>query len=390
MATLDAAAVRNACDALLSRGGVRSQDVSACRQSLRVVLEVAATQANTLQRLALPFDILFSVAELPELLLRAAQVCHMCELVVAVKCSSRAEAQAVLRNPPRLERLCAPRLRLGRLSLDESALAAALPLLGDHPVSGIQLHEASLFADVAAALFDAVRARGLTTLGFVSVCFGPGVAPLLTALLREDWLAELNVGHTREADVAPVRPWVWVHGEAGAQLLAHPPHPAPARFRPSVALCAALAACVWLTRLTWDAGGGDEWRLIRAVTNHPTLAKFKVNLRRSAVPDDAAAVASALGALVAANASALACLSVGSLMGDDGLRDLVVALPANTHLRQLDIKNNGLGDGFARDVLLPALRANASLRSLSVYTSSGIGPISHCFIIAEGIPFMRS
>lgn len=99
-----------------------------------------------------------------------------------------------------------------------------------------------------------------------------------------------------------------------------------------------------------------------------------------------------LGALVAAHATALTSLDVGgqanhqqASLGEAGLRALVLALPSNTHLRRLDISHNGLGDGFARDVLLPAVRANSSLRELKAF-----GPASHLLVMAEGIPFMRS
>jgi hypothetical protein len=42
-------------------------------------------------------------------------------------------------------------------------------------------------------------------------------------------------------------------------------------------------------------------------------------------------------------------------------------LPLNTHLRTLDLDHNDLcTNDFARDRLLPAVRANTSLRHLSV------------------------
>ncbi len=73
---------------------------------------------------------------------------------------------------------------------------------------------------------------------------------------------------------------------------------------------------------------------------------------------------------MAANAPALTELDVRSCeLGDEGLRPLFDALPANTHLTSLDCRSNTLTEGFARDVLLPAVRANTSLR---VFEGEGV------------------
>jgi hypothetical protein len=69
--------------------------------------------------------------------------------------------------------------------------------------------------------------------------------------------------------------------------------------------------------------------------------------------------------LVAANAATLECIDLGHCcLRDAGLGPLFEALPANTHLRELDIVDNATSEALARDVLLPALRANSSLRML--------------------------
>ncbi len=76
-------------------------------------------------------------------------------------------------------------------------------------------------------------------------------------------------------------------------------------------------------------------------------------------------VGAALGALLAANAPALTVLHVGyCILTDAGMAPLLEALPRNTHLRELNIAGNYISEAFARDVLLPAVRANASLRVL--------------------------
>ncbi len=52
------------------------------------------------------------------------------------------------------------------------------------------------------------------------------------------------------------------------------------------------------------------------------------------------------------------------LLCDEGLRPLFEALPGNAHLRELDCSDNNVSTACVRDVLLPAVRANASLRAL--------------------------
>jgi hypothetical protein len=52
--------------------------------------------------------------------------------------------------------------------------------------------------------------------------------------------------------------------------------------------------------------------------------------------------------------------------GDDGMRPLFEALPANTHLRTLDCSENNISEAFAANVLLPAVRSNVGLRELVV------------------------
>jgi hypothetical protein len=73
--------------------------------------------------------------------------------------------------------------------------------------------------------------------------------------------------------------------------------------------------------------------------------------------------------LLAADAPALTALDVAySFLGDAGLRPLFEALPGNTHLRTLNCWRNDMSEAFAAGVLLPAVRANASLRTLIAHS----------------------
>ena len=78
-----------------------------------------------------------------------------------------------------------------------------------------------------------------------------------------------------------------------------------------------------------------------------------------------AALGTALAALIAADAPALATLDVsGNELGTAGLGPIVEALPLNRHLRDLKLMGNHLEPDFARRRLLPAVRANTGLRRL--------------------------
>ncbi len=109
---------------------------------------------------------------------------------------------------------------------------------------------------------------------------------------------------------------------------------------------------------------GARAALIGALSGHASLRVLSL-LRNSVAAANQAAAGAALGALLAANAPALTQLNVQWCgLGDGGLRPLCDALSHNTHLQELDCSNNGISDAVARDVLLPAVRASASLRKL--------------------------
>jgi hypothetical protein len=107
--------------------------------------------------------------------------------------------------------------------------------------------------------------------------------------------------------------------------------------------------------------------LLGALTGHASLRSLDISYNYH--DDDAAGqlvAGAALGALVAANAPSLTELDITFCnLEDTGLGPLFDALPANTHLRTLKCEDNRLSDAFARDALLPAVRANSSLRELN-------------------------
>jgi hypothetical protein len=135
----------------------------------------------------------------------------------------------------------------------------------------------------------------------------------------------------------------------------------------ALALGNALRASSTITAVSLRSVG--LWRdpaaataLLGALTGHASLHSLDISHNRVG-RDQAGAV---IAALVAANAPALHELNVSvCYLGEEGLRPLFDALPANTHLRTLQLGVTA-SIAFLRDRLLPAVRANTSLTSLDI------------------------
>lgn len=144
-------------------------------------------------------------------------------------------------------------------------------------------------------------------------------------------------------------------------------------------VAAAVRASTTLRSLSFFMAGCDDdatAALFDALVGHRTLRSLKVTIWRygdqltvrTALAHDAArALGAALGAIVAADSPTLVALVLYRLhLGDTGLAYVVDALPHNSHLRLLTLLGNNMSEEFARERLLPALRANVGLRVLKV------------------------
>ena len=107
--------------------------------------------------------------------------------------------------------------------------------------------------------------------------------------------------------------------------------------------------------------------LLGALTGHASVRRLALVGEWRLSEEERLHAGALLGALVAADAPALTALDVlDNHLSDDGLRPLFEALPGNSHLRTLHCSHTDMSDAFSPDVLLPAVRANTSLRSLLV------------------------
>jgi hypothetical protein len=257
-----------------------------------------------------------------------------------------ANARALLRNEPPFGALRLHRLRVlcGLHFAGAAFLALAADLAASTFIEELVLMEAELHTPfIVNALMDAALTRRVQLLQLDHCSLSPALAPALARLLGGGALVELEI-----------------HVARGEPLL-----DAPA----AVVLANALRACGTLTALMlrgvnlWR-GHGAAVALLGALTGHASLRIL--DLSENPINEvDQAATGAALGTLVAANAPALTDLDVSwCRLGDAGLRPLFDALPANTHLTELTCSGNALTDACVFDTLLPAVRANGSLRQL--------------------------
>ena len=131
-------------------------------------------------------------------------------------------------------------------------------------------------------------------------------------------------------------------------------------------LCTAVRACHTLTHLTLrlrsvvDGNNRAITELVCAAATLPALCEL--DLCDCSVHDTFAA-GHALGALLNANLPSLRVLRVNDCqLGDNGLGWLLDGLANNTHLRELDCRDNDESIGFQRDMVFPAVAMLAARR----------------------------
>jgi hypothetical protein len=228
-------------------------------------------------------------------------------------------------------------------------LALASDLAAHTCLTEVRLDRAPLGTLAALdAVVDAALALRLPSLWLADCHVTPASVPALARLINGGALTELNVWNGMQ------------------QLL----------DQPAAALIAdALRANSTLTSLKLQFCG--FWQdaavatlVLDALTAHRSLRTLDLNANTIEAGDQAPALGAALGALVAANAPALHKLQLSGIARHEAgllaLGPLVDALPLNTHLRTLNLDYNNWTNDFARDRLLPAVRANTSLQHLSV------------------------
>jgi hypothetical protein len=123
---------------------------------------------------------------------------------------------------------------------------------------------------------------------------------------------------------------------------------------------------LWRANLCLDMDAAGT--LLGSLVDHPSLRELSIT-GENYYAEHCHMFGAALAALIAADAPALHILNCSAnYLRDDGLTPIVQALPLNHHLRELDMSENSMSEAFARERLLPAARANTSLRELKCIT----------------------
>jgi hypothetical protein len=210
-------------------------------------------------------------------------------------------------------------------------------------LTGLRLHTPAALG----AVVDAALARRVSCLNLDFCRLSPASAPALARLLDDGSLTALRVNDHE------VR---WQDDPALSVLCD--------ASRASSTLTSLFLLCLYCEPTAAAA-------LLGALTGHRSLHTLRLRGTRLL------GAAAALGELVAANAPSLVDLDVSCCrLHDMGLGPLFDALPHNTHLRTLNCCGNQASEAFTRDRLLPAVRANRSLRSLRIDNFAGEGEVA--------------
>ena len=274
-------------------------------------------------------------------------------LEASVTCPFALAPRLLRREPPfgplRLEHLEVDCMFAGR---DIVALAADLAK-HTHPLDAFCLtcsEDFLLRPDELDSVVTAALAIRLPRLNLYDCHLTPEAVPALCRLLSSTALTVLRIIHLRSLSL--------LLDEASAVLLGE-----------------ALRANRTLTSLSLDdvlSYGRDTTVLLLSLVGHASIRTLTCRGEASGDPEigdeyDPVLIGMCLRALIAANAPALVDLDVsGNHLGDAGLGPLCDALPRNIHLRRLSLGANGMSAAFAAHRLLPAVRANHSLRYLNV------------------------
>jgi hypothetical protein len=361
----------------LQRGASRADDALLLAASARARGQLAALHVP--QRGRLSHAALLSVVRANADALRELRFLWLddADSLVELSCATAAtlsELAALLDAAPQL-RVCHTRVCKADSGADEEAAAAKMHrmLRGDGVYACLRIHALSV-AHLDEACVEALAAfvASHATLSRLSISHtAVSVMPVLEAAAAQTHRPLTQLGLWRcnvNAATAPALAAV-IRGGALRRLSLY--EDAPRMDAPSMMLLAsALRACTSLTSLflslhAWRVDAAAAAALLGSLAAHASL-RFLFVSSETVSEQDAAAAGAAFAAIVAANSPALTGLCVDRCaLGDAGLRPLARALRTNTQLLSLSLAENEMSAAFAHDELLPAVRANTTLRGLS-------------------------
>ena len=223
------------------------------------------------------------------------------------------------------------------------------PGLSHLDLSGVDLGAPGAMDAVVEAM--CVRPQ-LTALVLDECIFSPAAAPALAHALQRGALTALELGGNNLATLLD---------EVGGA----------AAVGDALRECRSLTTLCVVGLVVEALSAAATAALLGALVGHASLRKLELSYM---YVEDRAAAGAALAAILEADAPALTELVLHDVsLEDAGLGAVCNALPRNTHLRILDVRDVDVHAGFMRQRLLPAVRANAGLRELCVVPEH-----SHC------------
>ena len=315
------------------------------------LVQFVAAHGQSLRTVTAPEKIHFRADEVTRLCRSA----PLCTLRCRVRCRA-AEAPPLLRceAPCALVHVVQLVISGGYYNNQQAVLdfAAALP---SHrgKIKVFNVYEALLGnGAVADALMHGVAEACVSDVTFLWCHLTPASMPGLTRLLQAGCLERLHINNDRLALF-----------EAGPDLTSfcH-------TLRSSTLQTLRLSTCdLWRDR---TAAG----ELLAALVGHLTLRELTLLFSGVGDTDDARRAAGEQIASLITHNSALQKLDLSwSFLGDAGLAPIFEALPCSSTLKELLFYDEIIGREFARDVILPAVRANTSLRTLRIHVFGRTG-----------------
>lgn len=371
-----------------ARAGGRLRELHAHSFDLAVLLEVVGANGASLRRLCYTGPPRFWPGGLDEVatlraLAQAAPLLHSLE-PDNFQCSCE-EAPALLRAEAPLTALRLIKATVNcdddmdNRPVDAARLRPFLDALADltlqPSLEGLLIACADLQAvETSSLLVDSVLARRLRTLK-LTLCTLPPAAQL--ARLIAGGLTELRVSTGPETDLPGGPAWNEEQTAAFAGAV---------RASTTLMELGFAGSRVLLNMRTADV-------LLGALISHKSLQSLR--LGESARGPDA--LGPAMAALVAADAPALLALDISGshdaeahvFLDETNMAPILDALPRNHHLRGLKLGKVDVSVEFVRERLLPALRANASLRQLVAYCdieSPAVEAVAEAAALVRGRP----
>jgi hypothetical protein len=280
-----------------------------------------------------------------------------------LECGHHVGQRLLLGRPP-WDRLRVQQLNLHWKDTDniaerDAVLVTVLPSLGHLEICGSDRENLGPWGDFVPfqqqemdVIADAVLARGVTKLTLHACVPTPSAAPALARLLSSDTMTELtlDIRDTYYFDVSGVR----MLTRASAELLAS-----------ALRANSTLQHLALRKMLLFDDADAAV-ALLRGLVGHASLRRLDLSCNTTDHAD-AATIGAALGEIVGANAPALHELSLDDChLRARALGPLMAALVRNTNLRVLSLAEHDMSLVFVNQHVVPALRANTTLRDFNL------------------------